>query len=155
MQQGGWGGAPGQPGTPPQQGYAPQPGAPQQQQQGAPPPQGAPPGFQPPAAPSPEDAKSFFAGLFDFSFTNLITPKVIKFLYGLFLILWALGILGGLGMVVITLFQGEIIAAFVALILLPIIAVLYLVMIRMYHELIIIAFKMAQNLEQIKNNTAK
>lgn len=153
MQQGGWGGAPGQPGAPPQQGYPPQPGA-QQQQPGAPPP-GAPPGFQPPAAPSAEEAKGFLAGLFDFSFTNLITPKVIKVLYGLFLILWALGILGGLGTVVMMLVSGEIIVAFLALIALPIVALLYLVMLRMYHELIIIAFKMAQNLEQIKNNTAK
>ena len=100
-------------------------------------------------------SQQFIAGLFDFSFTNLITPKVIKVLYGLFLILWALGILGGLGTVVMMLISGEIIVAFLALLLLPVIALLYLVMLRMYHELIIIAFKMAQNLEQIKNNTAK
>lgn len=152
MQQGGWGGHPGQPGMPQQGGYMPQPGM--QQQYGAPPP-GAPPGFAPPQVPSPEEAKGFISGLFDFSFTNLVAPKVIKFLYGLFLVVWALGILGGLGMVVFTLIQGEIIGALVSLILLPIVAVVYLILIRMYHELIIIMFKIAENLEQIKTNTMK
>ncbi len=152
MQQGGWGAPPGQPGMPQHGGYAPQPGM--QQQYGAPPP-GAPPGFAPPPVPSPEEAKGFVSGLFDFSFTNLVAPKVIKFLYGLFLVVWALGILGGLGMVVFTLIQGEIIGALISLILLPIVAVVYLILIRMYHELIIITFKIAENLEQIKKNTAR
>ena len=41
-----------------------------------------------------ESSKSFFASLFDFSFTTLITSKVIKFLYGLSMVGAGLGALG-------------------------------------------------------------
>ena len=41
-----------------------------------------------------ESSKSFFASLFDFSFTTLITSKVLKFLYGLSMVGAGLGALG-------------------------------------------------------------
>jgi hypothetical protein len=40
-------------------------------------------GYAPPAAPRTKSSsdKGFFGSLFDFSFTNLVTPKIIKILY--------------------------------------------------------------------------
>jgi len=106
-----------------------------------------------PQMPTAEESKGFFAGLFDFSFTNLVTPKVIKFLYILFLIGLALGTLGGLGLILVTLLQGEILAALGIMVLLPIAVLLYLILGRMYHELIILAFRMLETLERIAKNT--
>lgn len=149
MQQGGWnqGGH--------QQGGYPPPGG--HMQGGAPPP-GAPPGMgmpQAPQMPTAEESKGFFAGLFDFTFTNLVAPKVIKVLYIIFLIILALGTLAGLGMVVISLISGEIIAAFLSLIILPFAVVLYLIFGRIYFELIILAFRMLETLDTIAKNTSK
>ncbi len=151
MQQGGWnqGGQ--------QQGGYPPPGGHGQMQGGAPPP-GAPPGMgmpQAPQMPTADESKSFFAGLFDFSFTNLVAPKVIKVLYIIFLVVLALGTLAGLGMAAITLIQGEIIAAIFSVIILPFAVVLYLIFGRIYFELIILAFRMLECLDTIAKNTAK
>ena len=78
--------------------YAPQGGLPAAQQ-GAPPYEAAQPGaFQQGVFPQQglprqglprqgADAKGFFAALFDFSFTSLVTTRIIKVLYALILVL--------------------------------------------------------------------
>jgi hypothetical protein len=167
MSQGGWNPPPGGgPGGYPQQ----QPGGYQQpaQQVHSPqmhPPQGHYPG--PPAAnPGPggiggvggkpnAQEKGFFAGLFDFSFETFVALKVIKVMYGLFLILLALGVLGGLGASVVTMVQGEVLAGLGILIALPIVAILYLVLGRVYFELVVVAFKIAEDADEIARNTRK
>ncbi len=108
-----------------------------------------------PQMPSADEGKSFFAGLFDFKFENLIAPKVIKVLYGLFLIALALGALAGLGMVLLSLIQGQIIAALGILVVMPFALVIYLILGRMYHELIILAFRMLETMDRIEKNTRK
>ena len=165
MQQGGWNpppGGPQQPGMPgqQQQGYGQAPGGyPQQQQQqqqqgyGAPPP-GMPPGFQG-AVPTRDDAKGFFAGLLDFTFTTFITTKVIKFLYGLILLLVGLGVLAGLFGIAMSLINGRVVDALLALVVLPIATVLSVIFGRMYMELIIVIFRIAEDLGGIRKNTAK
>lgn len=100
-------------------------------------------------------SKGFFAGLFDFTFENLVALKVIKVLYGLFLLALALGILGGLGTSVISVVNGQVLAGLGMLVLLPIGALLYLILGRVYFELIIVAFKMAEDLDEIAKNTRK
>jgi Domain of unknown function (DUF4282) len=100
-------------------------------------------------------SKGFFAGLFDFTFENLVALKVIKVLYGLFLLALALGILGGLGTSVLSVINGQVLAGLGMLVLLPIGAVLYLILGRVYFELIIVAFKMAEDLDEIARNTRK
>lgn len=99
------------------------------------------------------DDKGFFSGLFDFSFTNLVTPKVIKVLYILFLIGMALATLGGLGAILLMLIDGQILPALMFMVVLPIALALYLILGRVYHELIILAFRMLETLEAIKKNT--
>lgn len=100
-------------------------------------------------------SKGFFAGLFDFTFENLVALKVIKVLYGLFLLALALGILGGLGTSVISVVNGQVLAGLGMLVILPIAALLYLILGRVYFELIIVAFKMAEDLDEIAKNTRK
>lgn len=107
------------------------------------------------AASAATASKGFFAGLFDFTFENLVALKVIKVLYGLFLLALALGILGGLGTSVISVVNGQVLAGLGMLVLLPIGALLYLILGRVYFELIIVAFKMAEDLDEIAKNTRK
>jgi Domain of unknown function (DUF4282) len=140
---------PGPGGYGPPGGYTPPPQQPPQYQ--APPPQAPPPG----SAASAALAKGFFAGLFDFTFETFVALKVIKVLYGLFLLGLALGILGGFGAAIISIFRGEILAGLGMLILLPIAAVVYLVMGRVYFELIIVMFKIAEDADEIARNTRK
>ena len=178
MAQGGWNPPPGgygPPGAPPPGGYGGPPGGP--------PPGGPPPGYGPPGAPpggyapppqqppqyqapmppasmpnslpSAGAAKGFFAGLFDFTFETFVALKVIKVLYGLFLLILALGILGGFGAAIVSIFQGQVLAGLGVLIVLPIAALIYLVMGRVYFELIIVMFKIAEDADEIARNTRK
>ena len=110
-------------------------------------------GMPPAHVPTAEESKGFFAGLFDFSFTNLVTPKVIKVLYILFLVGLALATLGGIGAILLMLIDGNILKALGFMVALPILLVLYLILGRVYHELIILAFRMLETLEAIKKNT--
>ena len=163
MAQGGWNPPPGgygPPGAPPPGGYGPPGGPPG----GYPPQQPPPPQYQPPlaqhlplpsAAESAALAKGFFAGLFDFSFETFVALKVIKVLYGIFLLVLALGILGGIGAAIISIFQGSILAGLGMLIALPIGALVYLVMGRVCFELIIVAFKIAEDADEIARNTRR
>ena len=148
MAQGGW--------NPPPGGYAPPPQQPppayQQPMPHVPPPGPPPAAWQPPSA---GQAKGFFSGLFDFSFETFVALKVIKVLYALFLLVLALGVLGGFGTAVISMIQGQILAGLGLLIALPFLAVIYLVMGRVYFELIIVAFKIAEDADEIARNTRK
>ncbi|MBK8253433.1 MAG: DUF4282 domain-containing protein [Polyangiaceae bacterium] len=170
MQQG-WnpqGGAPGAPqyGQQPQQGYGapPQPqgyGAPPQPQPGYGQQGMAPAGgpmYTPPIAGSPAAQKmpAFVSGLFDFTFTNFVTTKVIKVLYGI----WLLGVVG----IILFGFYGAINTMFLAyytrplegllmLILTPVIAALYLILGRVYMEVLIVLFRIAENLTELNKKT--
>ncbi|MES1187152.1 MAG: DUF4282 domain-containing protein [Myxococcales bacterium] len=160
MAQGGW--------NPPPGGYAPPPGGHAPPPGGfAPPPggHGPPPGgyappqqhhYQPPpVSATAAQSKGFFAGLFDFSFENLVALKVIKVLYGLFLLALAGGILFGLGGAVLSIVNGQILAGLGMLVVLPVAALLYLILGRVYFELIVLAFKIAEDADEIAKNTRK
>ena len=149
MAQGGWN-------PPPGGGYAPPPPQQQQPQQHyqQPMPQAPPPGYSG-AKSAPAQEKGFFAGLFDFSFETFVALKVIKVLYGIFLAILALGILAGLGGSVISMVQGQVLAGLGILIALPFAALIYLVLGRLYFELIIVAFKIAEDADEIAKNTRK
>ncbi len=143
--------APGQP----QGGYG-QPQAPQGY--GAPPsPMGAAgPGYGPPAAPGDTKMPAFVAGLFDFSFTNFITTKVIKVLYGI----WLIGVVGivlfGFYAAIDTMFLSRYtrpLEGLMTLVATPIVAVLYLILGRVYMEVLIVLFKIAENLSELNRKT--
>lgn len=117
-----------------------------------------PPGYQ--QQPAPQDnsgveKKGFFGALFDFSFSSFVTTKVLKLLYGLWMLV-VIGVLFGgiIGAIVqMTDRYGSVAVGFLMLILAPVAAVFTLVFGRMYFELIIVAFRMAENLEEINRKT--
>lgn len=103
----------------------------------------------------PGASGGLFNGLFDFSFETLITPKVIAVIYGLFLALLALCFVGGLGVTIMTVARGQILQGLGMLILLPIGTLLWLVLGRVYFELVIVLFKVAQDADEIAKNTRR
>jgi len=91
-------------------------------------------------------AKGFFQALFDFSFSAFITPKLIKVLYILFMIMIGLGCLA----FVIAAFAANAAAGIlVLLIVAPIIFLFYVIMARVYLELVIALFRIAENTTEL------
>ncbi len=91
----------------------------------------------------------FFAGLFDFSFTKFVTPRLVAVLYGV-------GIIGigfaALAIVVAGFSQGFG-TGIGALIAAPIVFFIYLLFLRVGLETLIVAFKNAESNRQIAENT--
>ena len=100
------------------------------------------------AAPSESfDAKGFIRSLYEFGFTSLITPKVIRFVYALLVILFSIG-------AVLTLFtflasrSGPVIVF--GLIFIPVFYLVYLILLRIVMELIVVFFKMGEDVHAIR-----
>ncbi len=95
--------------------------------------------------------KGFLRTIFDFSFSDFVTTKVIKFLLGLAMVgvgIWVI-------VMIITGFASE--SWWMGLIFLILSPVIYLVMMllaRIYLELIIVIFRIAENLNTIRENLA-
>ena len=89
--------------------------------------------------------KPFLQSLFDFSFASFITPRFIRFLFILGLVLSALAALG----VIISGFANGIAAGIIALIFSPVIFVLYVLFIRVTLEIIMVLFRILANIEKI------
>ena len=86
--------------------------------------------------------KGFLGALFDLSFSEFITGKLIKFLYILLLIVLVLGYLG----FVITGFSNGVGTGLLFLFIVgPIGVLLYLILIRVYLEIIMVIFRIEEN----------
>ncbi|SDS39337.1 protein of unknown function [Paraoerskovia marina] len=137
----------GVPPTPPPQpgGQTPQNPPPQGPPPQNPPPQGPPPGYgPPPGQPSGQqgfsasglasdlsgDAKGLFGSLFDLSFTHYITPKIVRIVYVIGMVVLALGWL----VAIIVGFTDSIGAGLFVLLFGWIFVLLYLVMFRILLE---------------------
>jgi hypothetical protein len=90
--------------------------------------------------------KGFFASLFDFSFTELITTKIIKVLYGLG-ILGAVLLAGSLMIPAIKYSSAG--QKILALILFPLVVLLYIIILRVFYEIIIVIFRIAEYTREI------
>ena len=88
---------------------------------------------------------NFLNALFDFSFTHLITTKIIKVLYGIFMVLAGLAALGA----IIAGFSASAEQGILILILSPLIFLLYAIMARVWLELIIVIFRIAEHTAEI------
>ncbi len=98
------------------------------------------------------DGKGFFGSLFDLSFSDFITTKILKLLYILAIIGAGIGAL----MVVIGGFQsGSGAVGIFSLIIAPIIFMLYVILARMWLELIIVIFRIAENTDKMVNRSAE
>jgi Domain of unknown function (DUF4282) len=93
--------------------------------------------------------KGFFGSLFDFSFSDFITIKIIKFLYMLGMIIAALAAIG----VIVAGFGKSIMAGIGALIISPVIFLLYIIMFRVWLEIIIVVFRIADNTGKMADRT--
>jgi len=89
--------------------------------------------------------KSFLGSLFDFSFSSFITPKIIKILFVIGLILIAIITL----IFIIMAFISHIGFGIVVLILSPIIFLLYTLAVRIYLELLIVIFRIQGDIAEI------
>ncbi|MBK5219449.1 MAG: DUF4282 domain-containing protein [Thermoleophilia bacterium] len=99
----------------------------------------------------PSSPGGFFESLMDTRFDQLITPKLIRFLYIVSMIVLALGVLA----VVISGFASSAGSGVLALILAPIGALIYLIVIRLWLELIIVTFKIRDAADSIADNTRR
>ena len=91
--------------------------------------------------------KGFFPTLFDFSLSSFLTPKVIRILYIVGVILTCLG---GAAYLFIGLASGSGILILFVLVFVPIFTLLYLIMIRISTEFVIIAFRTYEEVKQLR-----
>ena len=143
---------PPQPAAAPQYAASAQPQAAQYPQQYGQPQQ--PYAAQPAAAyamPSADEAKGFIGALFDLSFTSFITTKIIKFLFIIAIIL------GGIEALVIigAGFTSGSMVGLLALIVSPLVFLLFVIGARVYMELVIVIFRGAEHLADIARNTKR
>ena len=87
------------------------------------------------------EARGLFAGLFDFGFTAFITLKFLRVIYA---ILMVLIVLGGLFFFLALASRGAA-AILLALIVVPLVTLLYLIFARISMELIALLFRIGEN----------
>jgi Domain of unknown function (DUF4282) len=105
-----------------------------------------PPYNPPPPAAQSVDAAGFFQSLFDFSFRVFITPKIVKVLY----ILAMIGIgLACLVFIISAFARSAAFGAFMLLIGAPLLFLIELIFIRVYLELAIALFRIAENTSEL------
>ena len=139
-----------------------QPQPQQQQAYGAPPqapsPYGA--GGTPPQGDASAPAKSFVKSLFDFKFESFIAPRLLGILYGIFLIGLVLVLLGGIGSGLMAIISGatssygsgaQVMQGIMVIGVTPFAVVLYLLIGRMYFEIMAVMFRGVALLESINN----
>jgi len=90
------------------------------------------------------EGAGFFTALFDFSFTNFVTPILVRFVYLLatvaLVVGWLVFLFAG--------FANSVGAGLVALVLGPIFVIIYLAVIRMTLEFYLSVVRMSQDIHQ-------
>jgi hypothetical protein len=97
-------------------------------------------------APLPAARKGFLASLLDPSFSTLVTTRVIKYLYILLLVLFGLGLLG---LIVAAIAGGSATSIVVALIIGPLVALVYVIYARVILEVILAIFRLLESNREI------
>lgn len=92
------------------------------------------------------DEKGFLGSLFDFSFETFVFPRVISLIYGIVVVVIAIAYL----LFVVGAFARGAAAGVGALVLGPIVAVLYLIMVRAWMEVAIVMFRIHDNVRTIR-----
>lgn len=95
--------------------------------------------------------RDFFSALMDTRFDSLITPSLIRFLYVVAIILIALGVLAA----IVSGFAEDAGTGILLLILAPLAGLLYLIVTRLWLELIVVAFKIRDAAEEVAVNTRR
>jgi len=97
--------------------------------------------------PQAPDSKGFVASLFDFGFTSFVTPKVVKVLYPLIMILAALG---ALVWVIIAFKVNAVFGVFALFILTPLYFLIVTAFYRIALELFIVIFRIADDIQALR-----
>lgn len=96
---------------------------------------------------SASQAKGLFRSLYDFGFNSLITTKIIRFVYGLVVILLSIGavifFIGGLA-------SRTARGVLFSIIIVPIGYLLYLIMLRIWMEVLIVVFRIGDDIHAIR-----
>ena len=87
------------------------------------------------------DTQGFLGSIFDLSFVEFITIRIIKLLFILGIIFAAIGTL----LLIVTGFSNGIGAGILSLILSPLIFLVYVLLARIWCEMIIVLFRIAEN----------
>ena len=95
------------------------------------------------------EEKGFFASLFDLSFTEFVTPKIIRVLFLIAIVFAALVALS----FIVNGFSHGALVGLVMLVLAPVIFIVYVLLARVWLEVIIIMFRIADNTRQTALNT--
>ncbi len=95
-----------------------------------------------------KQGKGFFAALLDMSFSEMVTPKIIRIIYIIGLIGIALGALGG----IVTSLATAGTAGLISVIAAPIGAIIGVIFLRVYMELIILLFNIYDQLKSINDS---
>lgn len=103
----------------------------------------------PPATPTGTQQSGFFESLMDTRFDNLITPKLVRFLYIVGMVVLVIGAIAW----IIAGFANSAGTGILFLILAPLGALVYLIVLRLYLELVVVAFKIREAADQIAENT--
>jgi hypothetical protein len=96
---------------------------------------------------SSDEAKGLLKSLFDFQFTSLITTKIIRFVYALIVVLYSLG---ALAFFVASLARGGAVGVFTAFIVVPLGYLIYLILTRIWMEILIVVFRMGDDIRAIR-----
>ena len=96
-----------------------------------------------------DQTKGLIATLFDFSFSSFVTAKFIKFIYGLAIFVAVVGVLS----FIVFGFSGGFFRGLLCLIVSPVVAFIYLLLARMWTEMIVVAFRIADHLRSIDAKT--
>ena len=86
--------------------------------------------------------KDFLSGLMDFTFTEFVTTRIVKFVYILHLVLAGLFCIS---MLFKALLSGSFLSAIGGMLLAPILFIILALVGRIYAELVIVIFRIAEN----------
>ena len=105
---------------------------------------------QPPTRRHMRDPRSFLGALFDFSFTDFVTTKVLRLLYGVCIAAWAVA-----GLVILAgAANGPGLYALGAMVVVPIGFLVAVTLTRIWCELVIVAFRLADHAAETAEQTA-
>ncbi len=96
------------------------------------------------------ESKGFLASLFDVSFSEMVTTKIIKVLYIIAMVTAGLTALG----MVVGGFSGSVGGGLVSLVLAPVVFFLQILFFRVWLEIIIVVFKIAENTSHLVKDKA-
>ena len=91
------------------------------------------------------ETKGIIGTLFDLSFTEFVTTRVIKVLFVIGIVFAAIGAVG----LIVGGFAGGAVKGLVCLILSPLVFLLYVLLARIWCELIIVMFRIAENTSRL------